>query len=268
MTYKHPKVSVLIPTYNAVGFIKNTLDAVLKQTFQDFEIVIIDDASTDETENIIRSFSDSRIRFFKNEKNLGITDTRNKLCSKALGEYIAVLDHDDICLPKRLEEEVKFLDEHPDISMVGTYFTLFCPKKSQNFIKRMVINLGWVWCHPKEPTLYDALKGNVLMHTTSMYRRSDFEDIHYRKEYSPAEDYDLVLQALKKGLKLVNIPKVLLKYNYYGFNCSLVQKEKMQKVDTKIKEELVSYLGFQNYKPYPYWKTILSKLRLKYFKGL
>lgn len=265
----HPKISVLVPVYNSAPYITQTIKSVLNQTFQDFELILLNDASTDNSEEIISQFHDKRIRYYKNEKNLGISGTRNKLMELADKnvKYFAVLDNDDICLPERLDVQFQFLEKHPDISMCGTYFELFNSNKDLSFIKNLVINAGFIWCHPLKPTLKDALKGNVLMHPTAMLRVQDVRKyhLHYHEEYSPAEDYDLIKQALFQGLKIANIPQILLKYNLHGNNCSLTQKQKMSAADQKIKREIADFMHIKNYKPYPYFLVMLEKLRLKYF---
>lgn len=260
-----PKISVLVPVYNAEKFIGETINAVLKQTFQDFELILLNDASTDNTAIQIAQFDDTRIVYVENEHNLGISASRNKLMQMARGEYIAILDHDDICLPKRLEKQLRFLEENPDVSMVGTYFELFCPQTAP-WLRRFITNLGWVWCHPLKPTLSDARKGNVLMHPTIMYRKQDLQkyNIAYNPRFSPAEDYDFVYQALKSGLKLANIPLVLLKYRLYGGNCSITKKQQMKKADRALKKLIYADLNKPFRFLYPYWLVMLQKLRLKF----
>ena len=264
----YPKISVLVPVYNSAPYLKATIQSVLNQTFQDFELILLNDASPDNSEDIILNFNDSRIKYYKNDTNLGISPSRNKLMDLAQGEYLAILDNDDICLPQRLEIQSKFLDEHPDVSICGTWFELFTSNHQMPFYKRWLINLGWIWCHPHNPVLSDAIKGNVFMHPTAMYRKADFHkhNIRYNAEYTPAEDYDIAKQALFKGLKIVNIPQILLKYNLHGNNFSIKKKQQLKEADKKIKQEIAIFMDIKNYKPYPYWKVMLAKLRLKYFK--
>ncbi|MBQ9235530.1 MAG: glycosyltransferase family 2 protein [Alphaproteobacteria bacterium] len=264
LTTAEPKISVLIAVYNAAPFIRETISAVLAQTYTDFELILLDDASTDNSADIIAEFKDSRLKYVRNAHNFGIAATRNRLAAMAKGEYIAVLDHDDICLPERLAVQADFLDKHNDVDMIGSYFELFCPPQAHLW-RRLLTNLGWVWCHPLFPDLQDLWRGNVLMHPTIMYRRARFAhaEIAYRGEYSPAEDYDLVRQAMLKGLKLCNIPQVLLKYRLYGGNWSLQRKQAMLRADRKIKDELQELLQIKG-SYYPYWKVMLRKLRLKF----
>ena len=260
-----PKVSVVVAVYNAEKFITDTINAVLNQTFDNFELILLDDCSSDNSIDIIKQFSDDRIHIFKNDKNLGISQTRNKLLKMAKGEYIAILDHDDICLPHRLEEQVNFLEKNTDIDMIGSWFELFCPKGAV-WWRRFLVNLGWIWCHPLRPTIFDAWKGNVLMHPTMMFRREVFtkHNIYYREEYTPAEDYDLVFQALEKGLNLANIPKVLLKYALHGNNLSIKAKKAMAVADIRVKTNIAKLLNKNIKNKYPYWKVIVQKLRLKF----
>ena len=262
---KEPKVSVLIAVHNAENFIKHTIDAVLNQTFADFELILVDDASSDASWNLIKSYTDDRILAKKNNTNLGISKTRNNLLDLAKGEYIAILDHDDICMPNRLEEQVNFLDKNKEFDMIGSWFELFCPKNAP-WWRRFFTNLGWVWCHPLRPSIEDAWKGNVLMHPTIMFRNKRLKDCHirYRDEYSPAEDYDLVFQAIENGLKLANIPKILLKYSLHGSNISIKAKKTMKQADAKVKANIAKILGKNVGCKYPYWLVILEKLRLKF----
>lgn len=264
-TSNHPYVSVLVPVYNAAPFIAATIQAVLAQTFENFELILLDDASTDNSAEIIKKFTDPRITFVQNKHNLGISASRNKLASLARGKYVAVLDHDDLCLPQRLETQVNFLDTHPEIAMVGSWFELFCPPEA-SFVRRLIVNLGWIWCQPEFPTLQDAWRGNVLMHSTAMYRRTSFaaHGLCYDPACSPAEDYDLVRQALAAGLRLANIPQVLLRYNFYGGNFSLRAKARMRHADRLVKNRIAALLYPQPRRRYPYWLVMLEKLRLKF----
>lgn len=118
----HKKVSVVIPIFRTKeAFLREAIESVLKQSFVDFELLLLDDCPEDSREAVVGEFSDARIVYLKNEKNLGIAGARNKLLSLAKGEYIAVLDHDDIALPTRLEEQVKFLDANPEVGVVGSW---------------------------------------------------------------------------------------------------------------------------------------------------
>ena len=116
-----PKISVLTPLYNTEpDQLKEMIESVLAQSFSDFEFLLLNDSPDNtELESLVKGFSDPRIRFFSNEENLGISESRNKLLGLASGDYIAILDHDDICYPTRLEKEAAYLDSHPDVGAVS-----------------------------------------------------------------------------------------------------------------------------------------------------
>lgn len=260
------KVSVLIPVYNAENFIKESISSILNQTFSDFELILLDDASTDNSEAVISQFNDPRIRCYKNERNLGISGTRNKLMDLASGEYLAVMDNDDLSLPDRLAVEVAFLDAHRDVAMLGGWMKLFCAAPARTLkakIKKMIVNLGWVWRQPAEVTLKETLRGNTCMHSSMMLRADDMRkhNIRYNAEYTPAEDYDLVRQVLAAGLKVRNLQRVLIKYHLHGDNFSIKKKQLMKKADLRVKADICRDLSIPFRRKYPYWLIILRKLR-------
>jgi glycosyltransferase involved in cell wall biosynthesis len=121
------KVSVILSAYNAEKYLAIAVKSILDQTFGDFELFLINDASTDGTGDIIRSFSDTRIIHINNGINLGVAVSANKCMDAANGEYIARMDADDISLPHRFERQVKFMDENPDIGICGSWIDTIGP---------------------------------------------------------------------------------------------------------------------------------------------
>ncbi len=269
------KVSVLVPVYNSQDFLEDTINSVLGQTFKDFELILLNDASTDDSEKVIQKFSDSRIKYYKNEHNLGISGTRNRLVELAEGEYLAVMDNDDISLPQRFEKQVAFLDSHPDVAIVGTWLELFNKRPVKGVmanIKKFITNLGLVWCQPSEVTLKETLRGNSCMHPTMMIRAAVIKEnnIKYNQALTPSEDYDLVRQVLMAGYRICNIQEVLFKYNLHGNNFSVKKKKLMKEADKIIKSNIEDALGYHPRFRYPYIFIIIRKLRykplLKWFK--
>ena len=120
-----PRISVIMPAYNAEKYIREAIDSILAQTYTDFEFIIIDDASTDATASIVESYSDERIRFFRNEHNMGVANTLNRGLDLAVGEYIARMDSDDISLPERFAKQVEFMDTHTDVIVCGSNAIVF-----------------------------------------------------------------------------------------------------------------------------------------------
>ena len=210
-----PKVSVLMPVYKTPEiFLKEAIESVLAQTFADFEFLILDDCPTDETcQKIISSYKDKRIKYSRNEINMGISGSRNKLVSMAEGEYIAVMDHDDVCMPDRFEKQVAFLDAHPKIGVLSARVEHF-PKKK----------------YPKDPLDNDTIEKtlffhNCITHPACMMRKSILPAKPYLEELTPCEDYALWTGLIGKT-KFATFPDILLRYRKHKTNTlSLLKKE-------------------------------------------
>ena len=212
---KMPKVSVLIPLYKTqIAYLKEAIDSVLAQTFTDFELVLLDDCPEDNREKVVKSFMDKRIKYFKNEKNLGITRSRNKLIDLAQGEYLAVMDHDDVAMPERFAEQVKVLDMHAQIGVVGCWMEQFPRKKISRYPQS------------NRDIEYHLMRGCAIPHTGAMIRKSALGDIRYDEKFSPAEDWGLWCALLGKT-QFYNIPKVLMKYRWYSGNTTKRQANQM-----------------------------------------
>ena len=117
----NPKVTVLMPVYNGGKYIREAIKSILSQSFTDFEFLIIDDGSTDNSVGIVQSFSDNRIRLIKNNCNIGIAESLNKGIESSKGEYIVRMDADDISFPDRIKKQVAFMDANPEVGVSGTW---------------------------------------------------------------------------------------------------------------------------------------------------
>lgn len=219
-----PKVSVLMPVYKTPEkYLKEAIESILEQTFSDFELLILDDCPINSVENIVKSYADIRIKYFKNEKNLGISPTRNKLIQMSNGEYLAVMDHDDISLPQRFEEQVKFLDENLDYGVVGS--------QVKSILKNNIF---------KNPTNDNDIRLRLMRsccitHPASMIRKSVliYNNIAYEKAFSPSEDYALWCRLIP-FTKFYNIPKVLFLYREHEENTSKIQSIQMSSATLAI----------------------------------
>ena len=215
-----PKISVLIPTYNTrEEYLREAIESVLRQTFADFEFIILDDCSPDpNVEKVVKSYADSRIRFYKNEQNIGISKTRNKLIELARGEYLAVMDHDDVSLPERFEKEAAYLDTHPDVGLVSC--------KAEKFPH------GGLTKNPEndKDIKLAMMRSCPITHSACMIRKSVLvdNDIRYEEEFSPSEDYALYVR-LMKVTKFHNLPEVLFRYRWHATNTSITQADKMER---------------------------------------
>ncbi len=231
-----PKVSVLMPAYNAAEYLNAAIESILNQTFVDFEFIIVNDGSTDKTEEIVLSYQDIRIRYIKNEENLGLIQTLNKGLSLCQGEYIARMDADDIAVDTRLEKQVAYLDQHKNVAVCGTWFYFFSDKNKSNIreIKHTV--------DPNNLKL-DMLLFDQIGHPTAMIRKDILDKYHlsYNKDYKHAEDYKLWIDILKYS-DIVNIPEFLLYYRVHHTNVSLLFSVEQQSVANKIKKEYLEFL--------------------------
>ncbi|MDR0677446.1 MAG: glycosyltransferase [Holosporaceae bacterium] len=221
-----PKVSVLMPVYNTQeNHLKEAIDSILSQTYNDFEFIILDDCSTDtKVEEIIRSYLDKRIIFLKNDVNLGISESRNKLIEISRGEYLAIMDHDDISLPDRFKEQVNFLEKKLDVGLVS------CDVK--------VIGSSPIWKTPENNIESQLLMDCCICHSASMIRKSVLIDynIKYNGAYTPAEDYALFCDLIGKT-KFYNIRKVLFHYRNHKKNTTHLFNDRMGKMAAIIKNE-------------------------------
>lgn len=199
------KVSVLMPVYQTKpDYLRAAIESVLSQTFTDFEFLIIDDSPEDtECEKIIHEYADSRIHYLRNNENLGISRVRNLLLKMAKGEYLAIMDHDDISLPTRFQEQVEFLDSNPEYGVcgcqhgfVGRYDTYHRPVSNDEINYELQTSLRCPLHHP-----------SVMIRSSVMKKNH----IHYEERYTPCEDYALWLR-LSKVTKLYNLPSVLFVY--------------------------------------------------------
>ena len=177
------KVSVIMSVYNSAAYLKQAIESILNQSFDDFEFIIIDDASTDETLSIIQSFSDRRIKLIKNSENKGLTCNLIEAISIAKGEYIARMDSDDVSLPSRFLKQVDFLTNHPEVDICGTWaFTIDEHGKKKNKVKLPTID------RDIKTTLTYM---NCIIHPSVMVRKRIFDLHKYNLEFRSCQDYKL-----------------------------------------------------------------------------
>ena len=224
-----PAVSVLMPIYNTKEeFLRGAISSILSQTFTDFEFLILNDSPENtKLDNIVKSFHDKRIKYYKNEKNFGISGARNRLIELSKGEFLAIFDHDDVSLPDRLEKQVAFLSTHPEIGVCGSAYSWIHknkirinPESSRNIEKALMC-------------------GCAIHHPSAMVRKSVLikNNIRYESKYSPAEDYALWCRLIGKT-KFYNMHDILVSYRKHPNQTSSLQKNKMKKA-TKLIHEFV-----------------------------
>jgi len=232
------KVSVLLAVYNAPQiFLREAIESILNQTFADFEFIILDDASetVEENEGIIRRYSDPRIVFLKNECNLGISESYNRLIDLAQGEYLAVMNHDDIAFPKRLEKQVNFMDANPRVGICGTGF-----KRFGNVLKRQKI------VYPEGDAEIKALLffKCPIHHPSAMIRRSVIMEhgIRYDTKFLSLNDRKLYFYIAQKA-ELHNLPDVLMRYRLHRGMTTRRIAHVIKREQQLFREQYFGYMG-------------------------
>ena len=200
-----PRVSVLIPTYNCARFLPDAIESVLAQTFQDFEIIVVDDGSTDDTAQVVSRYP--QVRYILKEHS-GISASRNAAVSAATGEIVAFLDADDMFTPEKLQKQVDYLDKNPDCHLIFT--------KAENFYEDEQAEQG-----EKQQALYNASLERCII--TCAIRRSVFEKYgNFRTDYPHGEDTQFMYRLSISGLSINHcLPEVLYKRRVHSSNISL-----------------------------------------------
>ncbi len=221
---KHPIVSVLMPVYNTKeSYLREAINSILAQSFENFEFLILNDCSTDpNVEKVVLSYHDKRIKYYRNDKNLGISGSRNKLVSLAKGKYLAVMDHDDISLPERFAKQTEYLEAHPEVGVVGSF--------ARELISGKTLSLPVYDADIKQALFFRS----SIFHPASMLRRELFTDFAYENEFTPAEDYALWCRLISHTC-FHNIPEILFIYRNHKTNTSHRQKLRTAEVSGNIR---------------------------------
>ena len=230
-----PSVTVFMAVYNGAAWLKEAIDSILSQSFPDLEFLIIDDGSTDNSKAIIESCSDRRIRLLDNEQNKGIVYTRNRGIREARGEFIAVLDSDDIAMPGRIELQYKHLMAHPYLGICGGHAEVIDRHgKATGEYYRMPVGMANAGA--------ELLFMNTLVNSTVMFRKDAAEAAGGYRDTGLCEDYDLSLR-IKEHHQLDNLDEVLVKYRTHDNNTSSRQFQQMRKSEERILQDLHRRMG-------------------------
>ena len=236
MNSDKPKISVLMPVYNGDKFLDRSIKSILSQTFYNFEYIIINDGSTDDSLKIISSYKDSRIKIINYSKNMGITFALNKGLNEAKGDYIARQDQDDISFPDRFMLQLKYLESN-NVDLVDTNFIFIDEndKYLQDYEKR--------YFSPHETLSH--LFFYEMVHASIMCKRSLFtkHNIKYRKR--PTEDYDLFIRLAKAGMRAGRIDKKLIKQRKHPSSMCGSNWDNIKKDIDIMRNELVRDLGIE-----------------------
>ncbi len=241
-----PSVSVILPMFNSSLYIQEAIESILQQTFTDFELIVVDDGSSDNSPSLVKAYNDSRIRLLLNDHdfigslNLGILNSR--------GKYIVRMDADDIMFPDRLQKQVDFMEQYPEISVCGSFAEVFGDGS------------GTIRVATKhEEIVLSMILYNPMIHPSVIIRRSDLQNNGYKTGYPCAEDYKLWTDLASQDFRFANLPDVLLKYRRSPsqvtqtkgeemFNSTFkIQMEYAEKVLEKITEKDEGLVDFLNH---------------------
>lgn len=207
MKEENPKVSVIMTAFNEEKYINAAIQSILGQSYQNFELIVVDDASTDNTSQFLEQYNDKRLRVITNEVNRGWTYSRNKAIKLAKGHYIAIQDADDISKSQRLERQVKFLENNLNIGLVGS----FCQMISEDTGKRYTLTRPLMDSHIRRA----FIRMNPFIHSSIMFRKCVLDEVGLYNSKYQFEDYELCLRITSK-FKVANISEVLVIRNEHA----------------------------------------------------
>lgn len=228
----NPKISVVMPVYNGERYLAEAIESILNQTFRDYEFIIVYDKSKDNSLQIIKSYimKDNRIKLIELD-NKGLVYSLNTGVDLARGKYIARMDADDISLPERFEVQYNYLEDNPDVDILGAYIEVFGEDEVNKLSMEKRFNE-----EINENNLYPKLvNGCPIAHPSVMMRSEFAKEKRYNVDYSKMEDYELWVRAYKKGYTIRNVDKVLLRYRLHNDSKSYSEKEELFKYNIEFK---------------------------------
>lgn len=232
----NPKISAVMALYNTpYNYLQATVESILNQTFADFELIVVDDASTLEYKKFFEKFKDERIKYIKLEKNAGPGNARNVGIKEAKGGFTAITDSDDIYMPERFEIQARFLDNNSDISLIG------CTFRFSNRKKLAFVPLG------NDDIKTFMLFNSPLNNSTIMFRREEFlnKNLFYTEDINFAEDYELWINAMFSGVKMANLEDFLMIYTRRPGQLSKTKLEKQIAILKKLYKKIFLNVGFE-----------------------
>lgn len=220
-----PLVSVVMPVHNGARWLGDTLQSLYAQTEPCFEIVLVDDASTDDLRKVLAAHADGRLRVIHLPHNVGVSAARNEGIAQARGHYIAFCDADDLCLSHRLQTQVAFLEQHPDVGLCGSAFTCF-DTEDRETVRNPSSN---------EEIRTALMQGNCFGLSTTMGRAEVLKAQRFDPSLSVAEDYDLWTRLAAAGVGLANLSESLIRYRWHPQQASRTKSARLDQVTRRIR---------------------------------
>lgn len=239
MITKKPIISVCMPMYNASQYLRECIDSILLQTFTDFELLIVDDGSTDDSCDIVRSYNDSRIRLIENKHDY--IASLNMLLDEAKGKYIARMDADDVMMPDRLEVQFAYMEKFSDIGVLATSVLKHGTYKFVYKVDTEILVSN-----------QDLVNACPIVHPSVIIRKDILYNLNlkYEHRYIYAEDYRLWCQCLKNDIKILVVPYVGLKYRFSNNQITNVKSTKMSIAKNKVQHDFAVWLSHKYNKGY------------------
>ncbi len=231
-----PRITVFMAAYNAGDFISESIQSVLEQTFEDFELLIVNDGSIDHTVQAIQFFTDDRIRLIHNERNMGLVYTRNRVLEEARGTYIAILDSDDVAFPDRLQLQYDYMITHPHVALCSAHAMLI-GENGEALDQQFTVTTS-------DHINMELLFGNPFINSNAFFKTSVIKDLNGYQNYAPAEDFELFFRMSEK-YALANIDSVLVKYRIHVKNSSSVQSLALKENELRIIKKMEDSLGMK-----------------------
>ena len=229
------RVTVLIPVRNRERYVGAAIESALAQTLRDLEVLVVDDASSDGTRDVVRSFADPRVRLVENETHLGIPGTRNRGVDLARGEYLAFLDSDDQALPERLERQVRFLEGHPDYGAVGSWIEWMDEEgRPLGRVKRKATDSDRIRA---ERLFRSCLENSAATARTELLRK-----LRHRERFTFGSDYD-VWARMAADHAMATLPEVLVRRRTHGGRTTRGQEQRIKEIRLGIFADQLDTFG-------------------------
>ncbi len=255
-----PSISIILSTWNGAEFLSKSIESVLEQTYKNFEFIIVDDGSTDRTPEILRDYAkrDPRIKIITNDENIGLTKSLNKAIRVAHGKYIARQDADDISLPQRLEKQIEYLLNHPEIKVLGTFGYLIA--QEAKILGKEIVPVS------SQAIKKTLIKRNPFIHSSVMIEKEIIDKIgRYNERFKTSQDYELWFRILRVA-RGQNLPLFLVKKRYRPTMISFSKNKEQLKYMLFLQREAIKRGGYSEFYYIYFLRTYLSLKCPLFFK--
>lgn len=252
-----PKISCIMPVYNTEKYLEECIESILNQTFIDFEFIISNDGSTDRSSEIIKKYAkkDSRIIFLDNKKNRWIVDNLNDCLDMAQWEYIAIMESDDVSMPERFAEQVKYLDKNPDVSLVWSWWDII----DENWNKKWEMNPAIKYKEIKNTVFNLKTFSSPFINPSVMFRKTILGIVwKYNKKYDFIQDYEFFTRIILMWIRVENLSLILLRYRVHSSSNSANRFKNIYRKILDLQFEMIEKFNLK------LWMFIKYKLFLKY----